>query len=346
MSKTSQRPRSNNFNRLELIRILKSVLPGTSRREIQEQTACFVFKDGRVHTFNDELACSAVLDLKIKGAVRADALLAILRDLSEEEIKIEESESGTEVILLGKNRQAGLVLEKEILLPIGKVETPTTWTALHPEFRAAVRFIHSSAGNDYSLFTLTCIHVTPDFVEACDNYEVARCSFKTGFSKCHLIRKDSLKHISSQGMIECSETNMWVHFRNSDGLVYSCRRDEDEKYHDLNRLLKVSGDYWQFPEGLTQAVRRAKRFSDHNAENTEILIELRPGKMRVRGVGLHGWSQEFFKTNYKGRNKQFMISPSRLIELLKQFDGCVISKERLKAENGCRCFVMATESAS
>ena len=77
------------INREELLNQLESVQPGLSIREIIEQSSCFVFQDGKVITYNDEIFCSQKTPLKIKGAVLAAPLIALLRKMVETEVDIE-----------------------------------------------------------------------------------------------------------------------------------------------------------------------------------------------------------------------------------------------------------------
>ena len=44
------------INRKDLIKVLKKVQPGLASQEIIEQSGAFVFTDGRVFTYNDEIA--------------------------------------------------------------------------------------------------------------------------------------------------------------------------------------------------------------------------------------------------------------------------------------------------
>ena len=53
------------INRMNLLNVLESVHPGLSKRDMVEQSACFVFQGGRVITFNDEIACSLETELSI-----------------------------------------------------------------------------------------------------------------------------------------------------------------------------------------------------------------------------------------------------------------------------------------
>ena len=77
------------INREELLHQLETVAPGLSQKAIIEQSNCVVFQDGKVQTFNDEVSCCTDCCLKITGAVKAKALLELLRKLSEDQLDIE-----------------------------------------------------------------------------------------------------------------------------------------------------------------------------------------------------------------------------------------------------------------
>ena len=78
-------------NREELLRNLESVQAGLSRREILEQSDCFVFGGKRVVTYNDEVSCRGPsgLDDSFRGAAKADKLLEVLREYPVEGVEVD-----------------------------------------------------------------------------------------------------------------------------------------------------------------------------------------------------------------------------------------------------------------
>lgn len=317
--------------REELLSQIEFVLPGLSPREIIEQSSCIVFKDGRMVTYNDEIACSHKSCVNIHGAVKADLLLALLRKLQEEELVLDVTEK--ELVISGKRRKAGLTMEQEILLPIDSVEKPGKWKPLPSDFLDAVDIVQQCAGNDESQFSLTCIHIHPKWIEACDNYQLTRYTIATGVTEPTLIRQSSLKHIVSSGVTEFSESPAWFHFRNGQDLVFSCRRYNDE-FPKLRKFLEVEGEPVSLPKGLTEAAERAQIFSEENPDNKQLLITLESGRLRVKGVGVSGWYRETKNIKYNGPAFRFMISPKLLGELSKRHNSCHISQDRLKVDGG------------
>ena len=329
------------INREELLKQLESVLPGLSTREIIEQSSCFIFKiqEGRgyreatVNTYNDEIACSQKSLLKIEGAVQAIPFISILRKLKEEELEIDVNDKNTQLLIKGKHRRAGIRMEQDIVLQIEAVDKPKKWKDLPADFADAIAIVQPCAGSNETQFVMTCIHITPKWMEACDNHQVTRFKIKTDIVKPVLIRKESLKYIVSLDMTEFSETKHWIHFRNPTGLIFSCRHFI-EKYptNDITKILKVSGEPLVLPKGLKDAIEKAEIFSSENVEGSDVFVNLKPGKFKITGKGASGWFSEIKKSKYNGESLQFTIPAKLLLEVVQQYDKykCKVSPNYLK----------------
>jgi len=320
-------------NREELLRELESVLPGLSTREIIEQSSCFIFKDGQVKTFNDEISCSYKTSLNIEGAVVALPFISILRKIPDENIEIVVNKTKDNLIIKGKSKRTKIRMEKEILLAVENIEDPGDWFELPVEFADAVSVVQHCAGKDQTKFKMTCIHICPKWVEACDNFQAARYKVPVGCSKDFLVRKDSLKHIVSLNMTEISETESWVHFRNPAGLILSCRRFIED-YPSLKDVLKINGIKTLLPKGIKEICERGEVFSVDNAEENEITVSLLPNKLKIVAEGVNGKHTEFSKIKYKGAELSFTISPKLLAELVQKHNEVILSKSMLHIKVG------------
>lgn len=316
-----------------LLRRLEAVAPGLAVREAVEQSSCFVFKDGRVVTFNDEIACSIECDIGFEGAVAAKPLIELLGKMVETVIDISVAENGAEVIIKGKRRRAGITIEAAITLPISVVEAPSKWADVDPEFADAISVVQQCASKDQNKFHLTCIHITPDLVEACDNFQIARYPVSTGLAAECLVKKDSLKHIVGLGMTEVSETKTWLHFRNPSGLVLSVRREKLD-FEDLDSILDMKGTHTTLPGGLAEAIEKAQIFSGENSENNVVIVELRTGQLRLRGEGASGWYEERKDVKWEGEPLSFNIAPKLLVDITTRTNDCYLTPGRLKIDGG------------
>lgn len=319
-------------DREELLRRLEAVAPGLAVREAVEQSSCFVFCNGQVVTFNDEVACRIDCDIGIEGAVAAKPLLDLLGRLTEQQVDIA-TRGDAEILIKGKRRRAGIILEAEITLPVGAVEQPDEWAELDPEFADAVGVVQQCASKDQNTFNLTCIHIAPEFVEACDNFQMARFPVHTGVTKSCLVKCNSLKHVTGLGMTEVCETKTWLHFRNPTGLVFSVRREEYD-YQDLASILGMDGTATTLPGGLDEAVAKAEIFSAENAEHNEVTVALRRDELRLKGLGASGWYEERKKVKWSGEPLAFRIAPKLLLEITARTNDCLIAPGRLKIDGG------------
>lgn len=319
------------IGREELLRSLDAVSPGLSKSELVEQSNCYVFEEGRVQTYNDEVACTIKSPLKITGAVDAEPLKNLLSKLKEEFINMEQ-ENG-ELLVKGKGRRAGIRCQHEIRLPIGNVEKAGDWQKLPEDFTEAIEIVSGSAGKNDSEFVLTCIHLTPKWVEASDDYQITRYKIKTGLKANILVRANSLKSVIGLDMTEFSESQSWIHFRNPAGLIYSCRRYV-EAYPDLTPLLKVEGTKTILPPGLMEAVDKAQVFSSEDIQVNQVTIQLQAERLLLEGRGVNGWYQEMKKITYDGEPMKFVISPRLLEEILKRTNECLITDRRLVIDGG------------
>ena len=331
------------INREEFIRKLESVQPGLAQRETVEQANCLVFYRERIHAFNDEIHCHCPsgFDKTARGAVPAAKLLEQLQKWQEDEIGIDFTEA--EVLITGKGQRAGIRMEREITLPIRDVEKPTEWRELPAQFAEAVNVAQQCASKSNEDFKKTCVNLHPRWIEAWDNHQIARYKLKTGLKEPVLVRQQSIKHVVSLGMTHFSETAAWLHFKNANGLVLSCRRYVDEfpsddltKYLDLGEKRSKA----QLPKGLAEAAEKAAVFTSE-AEADLVRVKLKPGKAWVKGTGVSGWYERGpMRVTYDGPRLEFLINPKLLSDIVTKHAECELVKDRMLIPGGAWSLVL------
>lgn len=282
-------------------------------------------------TFNDEVACRKKIGVDVTGAVQATSLLAILEKLDDPFLRVFENEKG-ELEFKGKRKSFGVTKDAEIFLPIDKVETPTEWYPLQKKFVEAVGLVQHCVSTDESRFRLTCIHLAPDFIEACDNLQAMRCRFKTGLKKPLMVRGTSLMHITALAMDKVATTKSWIHFKNQDGLIFSCRKYSEE-YPELDHLIDAKGHPMDIPRGLKEASERAAIFAADKPGDPTMEVRIADGKIRILGQGLSGWYKEIKEVTYSGPPIQFYISPQLLLYITDTSETnreALLCKDRLR----------------
>lgn len=324
-------------NREKLLNDLETVKAGLSPREFIEQSSCFVFNDGMVMTFNDEVACRKEVDLKVTGAIQADRLLAILEKMDDPDLKYRDNEKG-ELEFRGKSKAFGVTKDAEIFLPVDRVEVPGDWEDLPSTFTEAVALVQTCVGKDESKFCLTCIHIHPQWVEACDNIQLMRVKVKTGIKKSILVRGASLKSIVSLGMDKVSLTENWIHFKNQDGLVLSCRKYMED-FPDVTKIVSVSGHEVTIPKGLAEASERAAVFATDKSGDPQVMVTLSEGVLLMSGEGLTGWYKEKKSVSYEGPPLKFLIAPDLMKHISEKHQQAEIGDNMLKVTGGSWTYV-------
>jgi hypothetical protein len=326
---------------------LGMVKSGLSAREFLEQSSCFVFMDGMVMTFNDEVACRKDINLGITGAVQAATLLAILEKITDKKLDVDENEKG-ELEFRGEKKRFGVTKDAEVFLPIDRVRMPKHWHDIPKGVVEAIGWVKHCVSLDESRFLLTCIHLHPDYVEACDNYQVMRVKIKTGLPGSVLVRGTSLAPIvgvqegegeadeetsRGLGMNQIAMTKSWLHFKNEEGLIYSCRRYVED-YPSLDKLIGVEGHPIVLSKGLKGASDCAAVFATDKSGDPLVGVKLNEGRITIRGEGLSGWYEEKRKVTYDGPPIEFFIAPDLLHHISEKYSDAQIRKDRLKVTGG------------
>lgn len=327
-------------NRQKLLETMERVSPGLTQKELVEQSSCVVFHKGRICTFNEEIACSAETPLvDFEGAVTAKPLIELLSRLIEEEIDVKAADG--KFCVKGDKKMTKIRMEAEVKLPIDAVDQPEVWHPLDVNFADAINTVYSCASTDKNQFLYSCVHITENFVEACDRFQIARYPVKTPIVDA-LVRASSIVKLYPLQMTEIGETASWLHFRNKQGLVFSCRKFTDS-YHNLDKHIHVEGETKvEFPKTIDGIVDRMQIFSGENSIGNFVTVELKNNFLSIRSEGAFGDHEERPSMTYDGPAIKFLIAPSLLVSITKKNESkCSIAPGKLFVDNAkffyCTC---------
>lgn len=325
---------------------LEQVKHGLSPKDIVDQSSCFAFRDGKVFTFNDELACWGPSEFVPEGggiAVPAAPLLALLPKLPDEELDFQATAEGLKI--RGKNKRVTLRTESEIRLPIDTVEiaAESAYFEVPAGFVEGLSLVEGCAGTDDARFQFTCIHLTGKWVEACDNVQMARYRVKLpGLGKdTFLIRKEAVKSVLTLDVAHAAVSGNWMFFRDGRDVVVACRRYKEE-YPDLSSVIDAGGgEPADLPKGLGDAAANAAIFSADNVEDDHILVKLQDGIASITGEGAAGAYNERRRVTYAGPPVSFRIAPKLLAKITTEHPACRVSDKTLRVQVGRLTYVVA-----
>lgn len=332
-----------NVKRTELLGALSLVAPGLAGKDTIEQGDCFVFRDGEVITYNDEVALRAKSPLDITGAVIAAPLLQLLNKMEDDELEVTMEEG--ELRLKGKRKRGGVKMEAAITLPLEGLEAPKKFFALHKDFLEGLRIVGGSCSSDESNFVITCVHIAPSFVEATDNFQATRFPMETGFTKDLTLPSASVRKLITYFVAKCCVGEEWIHFRNDQGLLFSCRIYFDT-YPDLTSSFKFKGSSVKLPDGLREVVSRAEVFVQEQDQHM-VNVMLKGPRLSLRGEGSQGWYEETRKVVYEGEDLNFRMSSELLKDMAGREAECLVGQNKMMVKTEkythLACLSMAEE---
>jgi hypothetical protein len=325
-------------DRKELLRQLESCAPGISSTDNIEQGDCFAFTGEHIVSFNDEILCkqeSAAKD--IRCAVPAKPLLETLRKLTEDEIEISMTESQL-IIKCPGVRRMGITVHADAVAHSEAVEQPGEWLDVPPIFAdalAAVADVAARKADTADKFELTCVHLSPNGMQATDTYQAIRYRLKCPLTSGILVRRSACVAVNGLGVAAISETDNWLHLKTYSGLQVSMRRYSGD-YPDLNPIFKEdSVATLALPPSLLDSIQKASAFFADTGDGKQAQFRLKDNKLMVRAQNEIGWYEEIRDVQYEGPARSFGMNPKYVQTLLK-YDypiGLTPNALRIRGEN-------------
>lgn len=328
-----------------MLKRLKLVSLGISTHGVIDQSNCFIFSGGRVAAFNDEILVRAKVPGDFEGAVSADELISLLEKFPDDEIEMIQDEDRGQLCLKGARRKAGIPLQNEIHLSLGDVPKPSGWAELPTGVFDHLQNAARVCGKDDVWNMTTCIHMTPDLVEACDNHRLFRIEIETGVSEEIFLSGSSVYALNSLCPSKVAAADGWCHFRVPGGVV-SIRCRDSAEYPDLEKLCDVDGTSIRLPAVLKPAIARARITSEGVGNTTRISVTVQKDYVTIQSRSGKGWYKERVETDYTGPRLAFDVHPDLLVQILDRSREVVVDDKRMGGRLGDAQFVIALMSPS
>jgi len=316
----------------QLKKVLEIVKPGLASKDVIEQTTSFAFLNGKVMTYNDWISIShPIEDLSIKGAIYAEELYKLLQKVNTDEIDIENKTN--EIYLKFKKGTATFALQQKIKIPI--IEIKGEWQKIPIDFIHHLKFAMAACATDMSQPELTCINVQKEgILQASDGYKICYCELSNEMPiNTFLLPVSSANEVIKINPIYINkEDDKWVHFKNKEGTIISCRLGMFEKnYPNLKKHLDVNGVKIKFPKAIVEILDRAWVFAKRDTElNEEMTINIQSKELTIFSRSETGSFSEKTLIRYEGQPIEFVIVPYLLIDILKETNHCVLGENAIK----------------
>ena len=305
-----------NIDRKELLKVLKRALPGVETGNvILEGADTFIFNDGFIHTYNDNISVSVPFIFtnkageNVSGALKAKDFFDLINRYDEDNLKFIPKEGVW--IIKSENATAELTLLESGILDRVKNIFPNKieWDALPGRFIEGIALCNFTANKS----VLSGIHVCEDIITSTDEIRINWYKMES------VVPKEKAFWISDIAAVELgkldnikkySVSDSWVHFKTEDDTIFSCKRLAQDKYpyakitSMIESHKKEKGDIEnELPAKLMDAVRRASSLSQNIESFNTIKLTLDTDTIEVfsqRSSGKYtekiAWAKSFTKT--------------------------------------------------
>ena len=319
------------IKRTELLTRLQKASVGLSRNEVLEQSNCFVFTDGKIVTFNEQIMAVVKSPIEIEAVVIANDFMKLLAKFPDEEIDVDIK--GNELIIKGNKKKAGITCFAENLLLVDAVPKPKKWSKLAEDTMDMLKQAARCCGNDEQFFKMTVVHATPDLIESCDNARLFRSDMETGFPEEILIPGASILAIAKYKIKKVSVGEGWTHFKTKGGHKFSLNSSHEDYLENVGDILTINdGHEIKLPRNLGEIVGRADVMKDDGLD-PQITVSISENKMKITSRKDTGWYRETKKIKYTGPSFEFLINPKFLLEMMKRTRTVVVNETKMKIED-------------
>ena len=338
------------MQRIQLLEALEFVFKGITAKELFEQSASFVFSEGRIYSYNDEVSMSyPILDCIVEGAVKGEEFYKLISRLSNNKLEVEEEENILKVTC--GRAKAGLAFASEIKLPFESVQYTGNWTAISTDFLEAVQFASVACSDDMSRAVLTCVHITDKgIVEASDGLRIISHKITGGWKLGDvLIPNSSLKILYKYaGMVEqVAVSNNWVHFKTKENAIFSARTFCGSRFPDISEHLDVSGTTIEFPKEVLSVIDRASIFATSSQKDMlvfpEVVLDVKGRRMVITSRSDIGWFEEVVAVKYDGEDMKFAVHPDIFQDVVGKMKSCTLGANSILFEGDNWKYVVAMQ---
>lgn len=332
VTKTTETPKMNTINREELIESLTKVKPGLAQKELIEQSSHFIFEEGRIWTYNDQIAISQSFKSHLVGAVKADEFYKLLNKLDDENLEIAVQEG--EFLIQGKTVTAKIKIDPEIKLQ--PIQAPGTnsksWQTLPEDFTDAISLCLFSASRNMIRPELTCLYVTGKTVFSTDTFRATKREMQSKVKEDFLLPAIAAKELVKYNVHKVfTDTEGWLHFTNKEHTMFSCRTFADVKYPEkIWDFFDIKGEKIDLPDSFEQVIDRVSTLvtADFDLDRFVNLI-IEKNFLTCKGKGPHGSVSEKIDIDYNGKEIKIKVHPGFLMEILKQLNSMTIGERLL-----------------
>ena len=295
----------------------------------------FIFREGRVRTFNDEVSISHPTDLDIEGMVQADRFYKLINKMDgDTALKITQVDN--EIQIQGENVRAGVRLRDVITFVIDDIDTPQNeWHKIPKNMFIAMQECLFCASKDTNKPVITCLYCDSErnAIYATDGYRISKVKFSEELKQSFLIPVTVVNKLIKYNFTHYQIQKNWGHFKDGqEETVFSFRSVAgDFPVQGIEEyFLDEETTNIKLPKNMSAILDRAGVF----AQDQDVYIEIVGKQLTVAGQNEFGWIKEHCEIENKSeQNFKFLINSSFLQQILNKICTVNITESFVKFSN-------------
>ncbi len=319
----------------ELISALAKVKPGLAKKEIVEQATHFIFANGEIVTFNDQLCIMHPFDSDVEFSVKGEEFFKIINNISEEEFTMTVDDSTVKIkskstkaslsTIVGETATVTHLIEKIKAEIAGK----DFWKPLPKNFIEGLYLCAFSASKDLATGVRACVAIKGETAYSTDGLRASMYVFGSKVDELLIPAKDALE-LSKYKVKEYGISENWVHFRTKDGIIFNCKAMKgDYPYKAVHALFEDDEPAVSFPETLKDAVNAVIILAEGDVDiNKVINVDVSSGKITCKAEKERGRIEKTVSFDYKGDDFSFVINPIFFNQILQHATGLNLYEEK------------------
>ena len=322
------------INTKDFVAILEDIKDGISNKGIVEDYARFLFRKGKIFTTNDDviLIRKNLAVFENDFGVKADELLSLMKKVSAE--KVDAIFDGDEFQMKWKNAEVGMryydlpesYIDKIVMHFLKAKWSNIKVKKLPSDFVKALNLVKSCASKDMTNEALSTVHFASNYIEASDNYSIARYQFEEDIfdSQEFLMPLHNTIVIAKNDpywLVDIDDDSRLFFMNKDKTKLFGCRVHEGE-YPDTEKFLypDEEGDSIKFSRTMIDAINRAEVFTSEDDALPLIEITVEKNRMLVSTEKEEGWYREKQRIKYEGEDFYFKVVLDSLREILEKTD--------------------------
>ena len=273
-------------NRKELLEKLNKLKLGLPRANIVQDDYCFLFYEGRIYTYNDDVCISTKFEIEKDFAVRADEFLSAIQKGTSDTITLKIDEKVL-VIKAGKYNAEVACTDsnnlQERVLSLG-MSKGRKWKKIPDGLLEGLKLCVFSVGSDMTNVIFTYINVNRDKVISSDEFRVSEYTMKEEIEDNLLLKGSVVVDLLKFNVNKYFDDKGGTYFKNND-YTFWIRKDElGREFPDFSKDFKFKGDNLEFPDNIKDMVSFCSIFSQEDFDlRRKIEVRVENGKMTAKG---------------------------------------------------------------